>query len=276
MDWMLAVYQYDWSIFFRSVFQPDGLILGGVWVTLSVAVVSQVIGVLLGVFAALGRMSSIAPLRMISGFYIWFFRGTPLLVQIAFLFFGLGVTGIYTFPDFDIFGFVIPGNIQAGIMALGVNEGAYMSEIVRAGILSIDRGQMEAAKSLGMPYGLAMRRIILPQAARVIVPPLGNEFNNMLKTTSLLVVISVQDIYGVFSNKNASGSTVFHPFELFLAAAVWYLVLTTIWSVIQGWIERRLGRGVAGPDGTRGPGLRSRLFGTRDRIMDPSMVSGGR
>ena len=204
---------------------------------------------ILGIFAALGRASRFRAFRLIAAFYIWFFRGTPLLVQIALLYFGLGVAGIYNWPDFTIGELTISGAIMAGIVALGVNEGAYMSEIVRAGILSIDKGQLEAGKSLGMTYGLAMRRIVLPQAARVIVPPLGNEFNNMLKTTSLLVIISVQDIYGVFSNKNGSGSTSFHPFELFLAAAVWYLLLTTIWGFIQAWIERRLGRSA----GNRGP-----------------------
>src|SRR6478609_8823703 len=262
MTAFLAAYNYDWDIFFRSVFSPDGLILGGVAVTLSVAIVSQAIGVILGIFAALGRMSRFTPFRVIARVYIWLFRGTPLLVQIAFLYFGLAVTGIYKFPDFEIGPVTIPGNIQAGIIALGVNEGAYMSEIVRAGILSIDRGQMEAARSLGMTYGLAMRRIVLPQAARVIVPPLGNEFNNMLKTTSLLVVISVQDIYGVFTNKNASGSTSFHPFELFLACAIWFLLLTTIWSIIQAFIERRVGRGYGGE---RPPGLFDRVFGARIR-----------
>jgi polar amino acid transport system permease protein len=201
-------------------------------------------------------------MRLIGTFYVWFFRGTPLLVQIAFIYFGLGVTGIYKWPDFVVPGtdFNIEGAWQAGIFALGLNEGAYMSEIVRAGILSVPRGQLEAAKSLGMTYALAMRRIDLPQAARVIVPPLGNEFNNMLKTTSLLVVISVPELYVVFSQKNGSGSTSFHPFELFLAAAVWYLLLTTIWGFIQASLERRLGRGTgAGSE----PGLRARLFGLR-------------
>jgi polar amino acid transport system permease protein len=260
VSWLLAAYQYDWGIFFRSIFQPDGLILGGIAVTVSVAVVAQAIGVVLGIFAALGRMSRILPFRLISAFYIWFFRGTPLLVQIAFLYYGLGVAGIYNFPDFQFGEFTLSGAIQAGVVALALNEGAYMSEIVRAGIISIDRGQMEAAKSLGMTYGLAMRRIVLPQAARIIIPPLGNEFNNMLKTTSLLVIISVEDIYGVFSNKNGSGSTSFHPFELFLAAAVWYLVLTTIWGFVQAWIERRLGKGT----GTEtSPGLAARLFSLR-------------
>ena len=119
--------------------------------------------------------------------YIWYFRGTPLLVQMALLFFGLGVTHIYDFPDIVIVAHSPSrGALQAGTLAFGINEGAYMAEIVRAGIESIDPGQMEAAKSLGMTYGLAMQRIVLPQAAKVIIPPLGNEFNNMMKTTSLM------------------------------------------------------------------------------------------
>jgi polar amino acid transport system permease protein len=269
-----STYHYDWSIFFNSIFQPDGLILTGVWLTLSIAVISQTIGVTLGVFGALAKTAKFLPLRIVGNIYVWLFRGTPLLVQISFLFYGLSITRIYTWPDVTILGFLIPGPIQAGITALGLNEGAYMSEIVRAGILSIDPGQLEASKSLGMTYRKAMRRIVLPQAARVIVPPLGNEFNNMLKTTSLLVALSIPELYVTFSRKNASGPTVFHPFELFLAAAVWYLLLTTIWSVIQAWIERRLG---AGFGSERPPGLFDRLFGNRLRPdRDPSLISGGR
>jgi polar amino acid transport system permease protein len=267
-------YHYDWSIFFNSIFQPDGLILTGLWLTLSIAVVSQTIGVTLGVFGALAKTAKFLPARIIGNLYVWLFRGTPLLVQISFLYYGLLITKLYTWPDINVLGVLIPAPIQAGVVALGLNEGAYMSEIVRAGILSIDPGQLEASKSLGMTYRKAMRRIVLPQAARVIVPPLGNEFNNMLKTTSLLVVISVPELYVTFSRKNASGTTVFHPFELFLAAAVWYLLLTTIWSVIQAWIERRLGAGF----GTeRPPGLFDRLFGNRLRPdRDAGLVSGGR
>lgn len=265
-------YNYDWGLFFRSIFQPDNLILSGLWLTVSISVVSQIIGVVLGTFGALGRMSRFLPARLLSGWYVWFFRGTPLLVQIAFVYFGLGQAGIYAWERHPLFGF-ISGGVQAGIVALGLNEGAYMTEIVRAGILSIDTGQMEAAQSLGMTYRLAMRRIVLPQAARVIVPPLGNEFNNMLKTTSLLVVISVPELYVQFSRKNG---TLFAPFELFLAAAVWYLLLTTIWSLIQGRIEARLGRG-AGRAAEAGPSLRERLFGTRlGGVDDPGVVSGGR
>jgi amine acid ABC transporter, permease protein, 3-TM region, His/Glu/Gln/Arg/opine family len=264
-------YVYRWDYFFNSVFHPDGLILSGVGLTLGIAVASQLIGVILGVFGALGRVARFLPLRFLANFYVWFFRGTPLLVQITFIYFGLGVVGLYAWDRHPLLG--VPGAIQAGILALGLNEGAYMTEIVRAGILAIDPGQMEAAKSLGMPYSMAMRRIVLPQAARVIVPPLGNEFNNMLKTTSLLVIISVPELYVIFSRKNG---TLFAPFELFLAAAVWYLLLTTIWSIIQSRIERRLGRGVGGAAEV-GPSLRARLFGARlSPLEDPGRVSGGR
>ena len=224
--------------------------------TIYVAVIGQVIGVALGVAAALMRMSKAAPLRLISGIYVWIFRGTPLLVQIFFVYYGanqlLGFTLIPNSLNAGLFS--LDGAVVGGILALGINEGAYMREIVRAGIDSIDKGQMEAAKSLGMRYGLAMRRIVLPQAARVIVPPLGNEFNNMLKTTSLLVVLgNVPELYVTFSRMNSSGPTVFHPFELFIAAAVWYLLLTSIWSIIGGLLvevpaldERR--RAVPDPD----------------------------
>jgi polar amino acid transport system permease protein len=253
-------YQYRWDFFSGSILQPDALIIQGLLLTIYISIVSQVMGVVLGVFGALAKMSRSVPIRTVGELYIWIFRGTPLLVQIMLIYFGLGVTGIYQFPDIAPLGPFGTGAVQAGILALGVNEGAYMSEIVRAGILSIDAGQMEAAKSLGMTFGQAMRRIILPQAARVIVPPLGNEFNNMLKTTSLLVIIGVRELFVTFSNKNASGPMSFHPFELFLAAAVWYLALTTIWGLIQGRIERRLGRGVAGE---QAHGLAARLLGLR-------------
>jgi polar amino acid transport system permease protein len=271
-----SAYHYDWSILVNSLFHPDNLILYGLWLTVSISVVSQTIGVLLGVLGAVAKTSKFLPTRILGNVYVWLFRGTPLLVQLSFLYYGLLITKLYTWPAVTIGGITIPSEIQAGVFALGVNEGAYMSEIVRAGILSIDPGQMEAAKSLGMTYGKSMRRIILPQAARVIVPPLGNEFNNMLKTTSLLVILSVPELYVTFSRKNASGPEVFHPFELFLAAAIWFLLLTTIWSFIQARIEARLG---AGYGSERQPGMRERLLGARfgrGPATDPSLVSGGR
>ena len=262
-------YNYRWYYFTDSIFRPDSQIISGLWLTVGISVTSQVIGVVLGVFGALGKMSRVRPIRWLANFYVWIFRGTPLLVQISLLFFGLSSTRIWTWPDITVLGFTIDGAVQAGIVALGLNEGAYMTEIVRAGIISVDPGQMEAAKSLGMTYGQSMRRIVLPQAARVIVPPLGNEFNNMLKTTSLLVIISVGELYVIFSRKQSGP---FAPFEFFLAAAVWYLLLTTIWGFIQSYIERRLARGVAGAS-TRGPGFRERMFGGPG---EPSLTSGGR
>ena len=264
-------YVYRWHYFTDSIFSPDSQILSGLWLTVSISVISQLIGVALGVFGALGKMSRVRPIRWLANFYVWIFRGTPLLVQISLLYFGLSSTRIWTWPDINMLGFTIDGALQAGIVALGLNEGAYMTEIVRAGIISVDPGQMEAAKSLGMTSGQAMRRIVLPQAARVIIPPLGNEFNNMLKTTSLLVIISVAELYVIFSRKQSGP---FAPFEFFLAAAVWYLLLTTIWSVIQSWIERRLARGAAGTP-SQGPGFRRRVFGGRD-VVEPSLASGGR
>jgi polar amino acid transport system permease protein len=176
---------------------------------------------------------------VLSGLYVWFFRGTPVIVQIFFVYFGANLLlGVNIVPNSVNFGaFQLDGKAFAGILALGINEGAYMREIIRAGIDSIDRGQMEAAKSLGMWNSLAMRRVVLPQAARIIIPPLGNEFNNMMKTTSLVAFIGVTEL---FQNAEIGYSQTFKPVEYFLGVAFWYLVLTTIWSFIQAWIERRL------------------------------------
>lgn len=236
------MYYFDWELFFRYIWPPtafqDPLIRTGLVVTVVVSIIAQALGVGFGLLAALGKLSKFAGFRWLSDGYIWYFRGTPLLVQMALLYFGLGVTHIYDFPDITLGFLTISGAIQAGTLALAINEGAYMSEIIRAGIESIDPGQMEAAKSLGMKYSLAMRRIILPQAARVIIPPLGNEFNNMMKTTSLMQIISASELFFAFSQINAR---TFKPFELFIAASLYYLFLTTVWSFIQSRIEARLG-----------------------------------
>jgi polar amino acid transport system permease protein len=252
------MYHFDWPLFLQYIWPPsafqDPLIRTGLIVTIVVSIVAQLLGVILGLFAALGKMSKITAFRWFAEIYIWYFRGTPLLVQMALLFFGLGVTHIYNFPDIIAGALTISGAIQAGTLALGINEGAYMAEIVRAGIESIDPGQMEAAKSLGMTFGLAMRRIILPQATKVIIPPLGNEFNNMMKTTSLMEVISAGELFFAFNQVNAR---VFKPFELFIAASLYYLALTTVWSLIQARIESGLGERKGAE---HGPGMMQRLF----------------
>jgi|SRR5579859_349300 len=252
------MYQFDWSIFWKYIWPPtafqDPLIRTGFIVTIVASVVAQTLGVVLGLFVALGKMSKFPPFRALGEAYVWYFRGTPLLVQMALLFFGLGVTHIYDFPDIIWGTLTVKGAIQAGILALAINEAAYMSEIIRAGIEAIDPGQMEAAKSLGMTYGLAMQRIILPQAAKVIIPPLGNEFNSMMKTTSLMEFISGTELFFAFNQINAR---VFKPFELFIAASLYYLALTTVWSIIQARIEAGLGerKGIE-----RTPGTLQRLF----------------
>lgn len=257
-------YNFDWSLFWYYVWPPtafqDPLIRTGLVVTVVVSIVAQALGVLFGLFAALGKVSKILPIRWLAEGYIWYFRGTPLLVQMLLLYFGLGVTHIYDFPDLALGLFTISGAIQAGTLALAINEGAYMSEIIRAGIESIDPGQMEAAKSLGMKYSLTMRRIILPQAAKVIIPPLGNEFNNMMKTTSLLQIISASELFFAFSQANAR---LFKPFELFIAASLYYLLLTTIWSFVQTQIEARLGER---KNNVQSTGMLQRFFGNSPRV----------
>jgi polar amino acid transport system permease protein len=235
----------DLHIIWDRIVHPDSTFAWALWKTVYIAVVSQFLGVVLGLFAALLRMSRFWPARVLSGLYVLIFRGTPVIVQIFFVYFGANLLlGVDLFPrTANFYAFTVSGAVLAGITALSINEGAYMREIIRAGIDSIDRGQMEAAKSLGMTYGLAMRRIVLPQAARVIVPPLGNEFNNMLKTTSLLAFIGVLEL---FQDAEIGYSTTFKPVEYFTAVAFWYLVLTTIWSFIQSAIERRLAVGERG------------------------------
>jgi polar amino acid transport system permease protein len=217
------------------------------------------VGTLLGLVSALASLSRRRLLRLVSHVYVLAVRGTPLIVQIFFIFYGANLLlGFNLVPDSLSLGLVtIPGAVLAGILALSINEGAYMSEIIRAGIASVDRGQLEAAKSVGMPHSMGMRRIVLPQAARVIVPPLGNEFNTMLKNTSLLAFVGV---YELFQDAQVHYSRDFQPVEYFGAVAIWYLVLTFVWSLIQNQIERALG---ASERAGAVEGWGSRLLGLR-------------
>jgi polar amino acid transport system permease protein len=228
---MHSIVAIEWHVVWHELFHPSNVFVRALWATIYISIVAQALGVLLGLLAALARMSHFPPLRWLSAVYIWVFRGTPVLVQIVYLYY------IFSWPTLRLGGFwTIPDAAVAGTAALAINEGAYMREIIRAGIDSIDKGQMEAAKSLGMRYGQAMRRIVLPQAARVIVPPLGNEFNNMMKTTSLLTIIGVFELFS-YEEQNYAATFIA---DYLLAAACWYLVLTTAWTFVQAWIERRL------------------------------------
>lgn len=253
---MVPAINADWSIVAERIFSPDAIFWRALATTVTIAVVAQVAGVLLGLLSALAGLSRFWPIRALAAAYVLVIRGTPLIVQIFFVFYGVNLflgLPFNLFPrEVEILGLTIPGAAIAGTVALAINEGAYMSEIIRAGIQSVDPGQMEAALSVGMTRPLAMRRIVLPQAARVIVPPLGNEFNGMIKNTSLLAFIGV---YEMFFDAEVHYSTTFKPVEYFLAVAFWYLVLTTIWTLIQMQIERRLNPA----EETRGGGVMARV-----------------
>ena len=231
--------RFEWSVVGHYFFSTR--VLRGLLLTVELTVVSMVIGIALGVLLAVMRLS---PNPLVSGsswLYIWLFRGTPVLVQILFWY---NVSALY--PHIGIGALSFDANhvitpFIAAVLALGLNEGAYMAEIVRAGIVSVDEGQSEAGAALGMSRLLIMRRIVLPQAMRVIVPPTGNEVISMLKTTSLVSVIAVTDLlYSVQLIYAANYRTI----PLLLVASIWYLLVTTLLSIGQHYIERHFGRSV--------------------------------
>jgi polar amino acid transport system permease protein len=225
-----------------------GRITGGVLVTLELTLAAQGLGIVLGVLLAVMRLS---PNPLISGaswLYIWFFRGTPVYVQLIFWY--VGIAALYPTIGLGIpFGpsFVHINAVTAitpfltVVLALGLNEGAYMSEIVRAGIISVDEGQSEAALSLGMTRLKTMRRIVLPQAMRVIIPPTGNETISMLKTTSLAVVVAATS--ELFSEATNIYNANYEVIPLLIVASLWYLAMTSILYVGQYYVERYFARG---------------------------------
>jgi polar amino acid transport system permease protein len=221
-------------------------VLHGLVVTLELTVLSMAVGIALGTVLAVMRLS---PNPLVSGaswVYIWLFRGTPVLVQILFWFniaalyprFSIGIPFGPQFVHFSAAAAITP--FVAGVLALGLNEGAYMAEIVRAGIISVEEGQTEAAQSLGMTRLLTMRRIVLPQAMRVIIPPTGNETISMLKTSSLVSVIAVTELLYTAQLIYAVN---YRTIPLLLVVSIWYLVMTTVLSVGQYYLERHFGRG---------------------------------
>lgn len=223
------------------------LTLRGLLVTVELTVITMVIGLIGGTLIAVMRMSDNFILRTIASIYTWLFRGTPLLVQIIFwgflaalipdIFIGLPFTGI-TFGSLHTNAVV--GVFTAAILALALNEVAYASELVRAGIISVDKGQTEAALSLGMSSGVTMRGVVLPQAMRVIIPPVGNETITMLKMTALVSVISGDDL---LTNVQRVYTQTFQVIPLLVVASIWYLVLTTLLSIGQHYLERHFGKG---------------------------------
>jgi polar amino acid transport system permease protein len=236
---------FQWHVVGQYVF--DSRILHGVLVTLELTVISMAIGILLGILMAVMRRSPNPIVSGASWLYIWFFRGTPLYVQLLFWgFFG----ALYKTIDLGIpFG---PSFIHlntnatitlyvAALLGFGLNEGAYMAEIVRAGILSVDEGQTEAAQSLGMGRLQIMRLIVLPQAMRVILPPTGNETISMLKNTSLAVAVG--GVFELLTQTQHIYDATYQTIPLLIVACLWYLAMTSVAYVGQYFIERRFGRG---------------------------------
>ena len=223
-------------------------ILKGVGQTLVLTFVAMAVGIILGVILAIMRLSPSPVLSTISWIYIWFFRGTPVLVQLIF-WFNLAAL----FPELSIgipFGpafFSVETNAAitpfvAAILGLGLNEAAYMAEISRAGIQSVNEGQVEAAHALGMRRLLTMRRIVLPQAMRVIIPPAGNETIGMLKTTSLVSIVTLPEL--LYSAQSIYSRT-FQTIPLLIVASLWYLIMTSVLTVGQYYIERHFAKGSA-------------------------------
>lgn len=220
-------------------------IIKGLGVTLGLTVIAMVIGIVIGVILAVCRISKNPLLRSVAGAYIWFFRGTPTLVQLIF-FYNLSVLmpditlGIPFGPEFatiDTNTLITP--LFAAILGLSLNEGAYMAEIIRGGLLSVDNGQREAGESIGMTGARIMRRVVLPQAMRFIVPPTGNQIISMVKATSLVSVIALADL--LYTAQSIYNRT-FETIPLLIVACFWYLAVTSVLYVGQSFIERHYGR----------------------------------
>lgn len=219
---------WDWGTFFHYIHSP--YLLMGAAVSLGISVGAMIIGIVLGTVAALMRMSRRPWLRQPASAYVWLFRGTPVLVQLIIIYTGLPQIGISL------------GVTASALVGLGVNEGAYLAEIIRAGVDAVPRGQFEAARAVGMTWAKTMRVVILPQAARIILPPLGNSFNGLMKTSSLASVISMEEL---LRRTELLVQVKFKVLELFCVAAIYYLVLTTLWGFVQHWLEVRASRSVA-------------------------------
>lgn len=219
----------------------DDRILKGVGQTMILTVLSMAIGVVGGIVLAVMRLSKNPVMSSIAWSYIWFFRGTPVLVQLM-VWFNLGLVFEYInlgpiYKDYWA-SFMTP--FLTALLGLGLNEAAYMAEICRAGLLSVDEGQTEASHALGMSHSKTLRRVVIPQAMRVIVPPTGNEVINMLKTTSLVATVQ---FYELLRYAQDIGQTSGAPVEMLFLAAAWYLLMTSVLSIGQYYLERHYARG---------------------------------
>ncbi|HWK47631.1 MAG TPA: amino acid ABC transporter permease [Stellaceae bacterium] len=214
----------------------NAYLLEGVLVTIGLTIVTMTIGLVLGTLLALARMSKSRPLSGLVRFYVWIFRGTPLLVQLVLIYTGLPQVGLKL------------GVVAAALTALSLNEAAYLSETIRGGFIGIPKGQSDAAMALGLSRWKTLRFVLMPQVARLIIPPLGNSLNGLLKATSLASVISLEEL---MRRSQVLMQEKFEVLELYCVAAVYYLLLTTLWNFVQVRLEHHYGRGYADAPDTK-------------------------
>ena len=226
---------WHWDGFFEYL--TNSYLIEGAFITLGLTVFSMIFGLILGFIVALLRMSKSRVLSAPAYFYTWIMRGTPLLVQLIIIYTGLPQMGIKL------------SVLQSTLIGLTLNEAAYLSEIVRAGIAAVPRGQINAARAIGMTEFQVMRYVIAPQAFRIIIPPLGNSVNGVLKTTSIASIISMEEL---LRRTQVLIQERFLVLELFVVAALYYLVMTTAWELVQRLIERRFGRAFEAPSSEAG------------------------
>lgn len=215
--------ELDYSV----VFDRLDIFVKGALITIEVSAISLFFATIIGIIFALLRISKFKILNIISGTYVWIMRGTPLVVQLFILYFGLPQIGIMLTP------------MVAGILGLSINTGAYISEIIRSGISAIDKGQMEAAESLGMSYSKAMIRIIAPQVIKIIIPTLVNQFIITLKNSSLVSLVTITELFRVGEQFI---STTFRSFEVYTTVAIFYLMMTSVLMFVASMLEKRMGR----------------------------------
>jgi polar amino acid transport system permease protein len=233
--------QIEWAYVGRFIAAP--VIVWGIVNTLVMAVLAMALGIMLGIIVAIFRLSPNPVLRSVAAGYTWLFRGTPLILQLllwfnlALVFPTIGIPGLWSTRAVEL---MTP--FLAALLGLGINQGAYTSEVMRAGLLSVDTGQYEAAQAIGMGRLQALRRIILPQAMRVVIPPLGNEFIGLVKATSLASVIQYPEVLHSAENIYYANSRVI---ELLIVAGLWYLAVVSVLAPLQMLLERRFARGVS-------------------------------
>ncbi|RBP98252.1 ABC transporter permease [Bifidobacterium aemilianum] len=258
---MVTNEKLDWPTVWKYLFNEH--LLDGIGWTILLTVSSMVIAIALAVLLAVMRKSINPVLRWVSWFYIWFFRGTPVYTQLVFwglfavliprISLGIPFTDIHIWQmDTTQLNKLIAPGFLAAMIGLALNEAAYLAEIVRAGLEAVDPGQAEAAQALGMSHPMIMRRIILPQTMRIIVPPTGNEIISMLKTTSL--VQAVPFTLELQFASNAIASRIYKPIPLLIVACFWYLLITTVLMIIQARVEKHFGKGFDQRQAKAGPG----------------------